>query len=117
MNAPGAGLEVNCAIADGVARIGLIGELDITGTDPLREALESAFDRGAARILIDLSQTSFIDSAGIALLLHCERDAHAADRPLRVVAPAGSEARLFVKLAGLGRILDLAEPQDPWPTA
>lgn len=117
MNPPGAGLDVNCAISDGVARIAVAGELDITGTEPMRQALESVFDAGAARVLIDLSKTSFIDSAGIALLLHCERDAHAADRPLRVVAPAGSEARVFVNLAGLGRILDLAEPQDPWPKA
>lgn len=115
MSQSGANLDITCDVADGVARIGIAGELDINGTDPLRQALRSALDGGAGRVLIDLSQTTFIDSTGIALLLHAERDAHAAERPLRVVAPAGSEARVFVKLAGLGRILDLAEPQDPWP--
>ncbi len=113
----GAGLDITCDIAGGAARIAISGELDITGSDPLREALESAIEGAADRVLIDLSQTTFIDSAGIALLLHTERDAHAAGRPLRVVAPAGSEARVFVNLAGLGRILDLAEPQDAWPAA
>lgn len=108
-------VEITSERAGDVGRIEIAGELDITGTEPLGAAVDAALASGAQRVLIDLGRTSFIDSTGLALLLQAERAAHAADRPLRVVAPAGSEARVFVNLAGLGRVLDLAQPDDPWP--
>ena len=110
-----AAVEITSERAGDVSRIEIAGELDITGTEPLGAAVEAALASGAERLLIDLGRTSFIDSTGLALLLHAERAAHAAERPLRVVAPAGSEARVVVDLAGLGRVLDLAQPDDPWP--
>jgi len=115
MALPGESLQITSDTTDGLGRIEIEGELDMTGTEPLGAAVRSALASGAERILIDLGATSFIDSTGLALLLDAQRTAHAADRPLRVVAPPGSEARVVVNLAGLGRVLDLAEPGDPWP--
>lgn len=51
------------------ATLALAGELDLSGVDAARERLGEAMETGPARVVIDLSELTFIDSTGISLLL------------------------------------------------
>jgi anti-sigma B factor antagonist len=45
------------------------GELDIATTDALQKALRHAFDGETAKIILDVTEVTFIDSMGLRVLL------------------------------------------------
>lgn len=59
---------------------------------------------GHARIVIDLSQTEFIDSSGLGALVSCLKKARQAGGDLRIAGPA-EQARTVFRLTNLDRVL------------
>ena len=45
------------------------GDLDVTTVEGVRQSIDELFDGGCRRIILNMSRVSFIDSAGMALLL------------------------------------------------
>jgi anti-anti-sigma factor len=62
---------------DGAVRLSLIGELDLTATDPLKLRLRSLREDGAS-VRLDLSRLEFTDSSGLRALITSAEDAHRA---------------------------------------
>src|ERR1700742_4463429 len=54
--------------ADGAVRMTLVGELDLSATDGLRERLDEV-QHGTRRVRLDLSELEFIDCSGIRAIL------------------------------------------------
>lgn len=79
------------------------GELDLTVADKLDEALGRAASK-AQRIAVDLSDCTFIDSTGIAVLLRAHGSPEGAG--LVVLRPSGQVLRVF-EVAGLTQNGDL----------
>ena len=95
---------------DDVAVLEAEGELDLSSAAELRGPL---FDRveGGLRIVLDLSKVSFIDSSGIAVLVHAHRATNgglasngAGPALHTVIAPGSQVARVF-ELATLDRAM------------
>jgi anti-sigma B factor antagonist len=63
-------------------------EVDVTNADEIRQALLSAADHGLAVLIIDMSGTTFCDSAGVHAIIAAYRQATAAGTELRIVATA-----------------------------
>ena len=85
------------------------GELDIATVELLERALLEVEQADSARIVLDLSGLSFIDSTGLRLLLDVnERCGGAADR-LRVIAGSPAVERLL-DIVGLRERLPLIAP-------
>ena len=85
------------------------GELDIATVELLERALLEVERADSARIVLDLSGPSFIDSTGLRLLLDVnERCGGAADR-LRVIAGSPAVERLL-DIVGLRERLPLIAP-------
>ncbi|MEV4535479.1 STAS domain-containing protein [Asanoa sp. NPDC049518] len=55
-------------VADSVVTVR--GDLDFPCADILRVALTTALDRGPASLTVDVEQLTFIDSTGLAVLVH-----------------------------------------------
>lgn len=53
------------------------GEIDLTNAEWLRDALLSALNAGASALVVDLTATTFIDSAGVTALVRASRPARA----------------------------------------
>jgi anti-anti-sigma factor len=53
----------------GVPVVRLVGEIDISNTEPIGDALDAIVGREARRVVVDVSGLDFMDSAGIAMLL------------------------------------------------
>jgi stage II sporulation protein AA (anti-sigma F factor antagonist) len=72
------------------AVITVAGEIDLTNAERLRDALLSALNAGALGLVVDLTATTFLDSAGITALVRASRraDATGATVRLAVTAPA-----------------------------
>jgi anti-anti-sigma factor len=105
-------IEIAPSTEDGLTRLELTGELDLTGTEPVEQAVDAALAAGASEILLDLSGTTFIDSAGVGALLAAQRRTDRGGATFRLNSPRGSEGRLVIDLAGLAKLLNLeAEPE------
>jgi anti-sigma B factor antagonist len=96
----------------GVWLIDLIGEHDLSTVPAVSGALDEVFATGT-RIVIDLSETTFIDSTTIGTLVDAQRRADDnPDESLIVVAPPESQARAVFDLVGVDQMLRISESRD-----
>jgi len=78
----------------------LSGELDIATAPELEECLSELMPEARTRVLLDLSQLRFVDSAGISVLIRAKQDADANGRVLVLRRPTDRVHRAFA-LVGL----------------
>lgn len=76
-------------VASGVVGLALVGRLDAWGVDQQEAAFMAALGAAGCDVLLDLSQTSFLSSMGVRLLLAAARAQKAAGRQLVVFGAAG----------------------------
>jgi anti-anti-sigma factor len=87
-----------------VAVVTVAGEVDITNADGLRDALLSALNAGAADLIADMTQVTFLDSAGVTALVRAARRATATDATLRLAVRAPAVLRVL-SLVGIDRLI------------
>src|SRR5215207_10148133 len=107
-----AGLEpfaVDVQRRDDVAIVRPRGELDLATVETLRAALDDI--NGAGRLVLDLRGLSFLDCAGLHLLVALHQRAQREGFQLALLAPA-APADKPIKLLGLDRALPFAAPDD-----
>jgi anti-sigma B factor antagonist len=85
------------------------GELDMVSGESLKHAVHGVLEQGAMKVRIDLTPTTFVDSAGLAALVGAAREVRERRGQLEVHSPKGSEARVFIELSGTQSVLGLAE--------
>lgn len=96
---------VETVLGDGRAEIEVHGELDLAVADQLRDAIEGM---DAGQILVSLASCEFIDSAGIAVILHASQ---ADGRKLVVHSPSAQVLRVLqvTGLTGNGLVFERRE--------
>ncbi len=82
------------------------GEIDLTNADSLRDALLSALNAGALGLVVDLTATTFLDSAGVTALVRASRRAVASETTVRLAVTAPSVLRVL-NLVGIDRLLEV----------
>jgi anti-sigma B factor antagonist len=80
------------------------GEIDLTNADGLRDVLLSALDAGARGLVVDMTATTFLDSAGLTALVRTSRRCSATDTTLRLAVTAPSVLRVL-DLVGLDQLI------------
>jgi anti-anti-sigma factor len=100
---------------DGLAIVGLAGELDL-GTIPRLE--EQLFEELEANdgVVVDLQRLAFIDSSGIGLLIKAHR-ATADGSAVHTVITGGSQVERVLTLTGIERALPIFLDRDEAVTA
>ena len=88
-------LEIETEVTDGLARIALKGELDLSTVNKVEEELESLEASGASLIVLDLSRLSFLDSTGLRCLVTADQRAKEAGRRLVLVRGPDAVQRVF----------------------
>lgn len=56
-------------LGDGIVQVSVSGEVDLYTAPALKGALREAIEGGARRVLVDLSQATFIDSTTLGVLI------------------------------------------------
>jgi anti-sigma B factor antagonist len=79
----------------GVTRVHLVGEVDIASAKQLQQALGDLVRDGHTRLLVDLTDVSFIDSTGLGVLLHTVRQLRRRRGRLAVLCPDPTMRALF----------------------
>ena len=93
-------------MGDAGAIVAVCGELDMLTVPRLREELTAVIDGGVRRIVLDLSQVSFIDSVSLAAIVTARRRL-GDDGRIGVVLEEGSYAMLIFEIGGLDSIVEL----------
>ncbi len=91
---------------DGVLVASVSGEIDMASVEEVRAPIVSSLPRAAFGIVVDLSQTTYIDSRGVYLLIDIDKRAKAAGKRLRIVCADGSTVRRVLDLTQLPIPLD-----------
>jgi anti-sigma B factor antagonist len=82
--------------------IAATGEIDQVSSRLVADALRRATIAGEGNVVLDMSETRFIDSAGISTLLNGLRRLTRQRRRLIVVCPPGPPRRVFETLGLVG---------------
>jgi anti-anti-sigma factor len=88
--------------AVGVPIITLTGEIDVSNVDSLRATIEPAVETARERVVFDLTGLEFMDSTGIALLLHAATRAGSVH-----LRQPSSIVRRIIEITGLTDVLQI----------
>lgn len=93
---------------DGVVRLVLVGELDLSSASQVEEVLKDLELEGPSLIVLDLRELTFMDSTGLRVMVSA--DARARDQARRLAIVQGPEPvhRVF-RITGLDDHLDIVE--------
>ena len=82
------------------------GEVDLTNAEGLRDALLSALNSGALGLVVDMTATTFIDSAGVTALVRASRRASATEATVRLAVTAAPVLRVL-NLVGIDQLIEV----------
>lgn len=97
-------MRIETTTVDGIVVITCHGKLNMVSAPTLRSAVADNVDAGRARIVIDLTDTDFVDSSGLGALVNGLKTARQAGGDLRLASPP-EQARTVLSLTNLDRVL------------
>lgn len=86
-----------------VARV--LGEVDITNAAGLDDRLLAALDSEASGLVLDLTETTYLDSSGVKVLLATSTGLKERQQELRIVVSEGSFVKRVLEVTGLDGML------------
>ena len=97
-----------CIGPDGSVSLRLTGEIDVSNADQVEAALKEATREGPEELLLDLRAVTFLDTAGLRLILLAHRWQKRAGHALRLLlGEPESAARRVLEISGLLVLLGL----------
>lgn len=108
---------VEAADLDGSRLVRVSGEIDLSNAHDVMDSISEAVPHDAGRVILDLSRTAYLDSAGVAMVFRlAERLGHRRQE-LRLVVPEDAPIRAVLELTNVPRVVPLrtsvAEAADP----
>jgi anti-sigma B factor antagonist len=91
-------------LADDVRVIALAGEGDLMAAPELRRRVDSAIDAGATKLVLDLSESTFIDSTALGILLGALKRLRPRGGRVAVLCPDPAIGKVF-EITGLDRMM------------
>jgi anti-sigma B factor antagonist len=90
------------------AIVAVAGEVDLYTAPQLQRVLEERLARGTAGVVVDLEETTFLDSSGLSVLIGALRSLRERDGQLVIVNRDASIARTLA-ITGLDRVLTVVQ--------
>jgi anti-sigma B factor antagonist len=98
---------------DGATRSLVIsGEIDAAAAASIRERVEQALGAGKRRVIVDLSDVSFMESAAMAALLDANARVRRSGASMWLVIPRESRVRHLFSITRLDRVLPVMETRE-----
>ena len=91
---------------DGFTVLRVKGEVDLSTAPQLREALTSLIAEGRLAVVVDLSDTEFVDSTGLGALVTGLKRLRARGGEMRVVCTSPRVCKVF-EITSLDRVLPM----------
>ncbi len=111
-------MEISKSIhEDNIMVLEIKGEVDAYTAQNLNKTLGEVLNNGYHQIVVEVSQMTFISSAGIRTFLYAQRDAVQSGGEVKLVAPTDQVRRIF-EIAGFYELFqitdDLEESLENW---
>ncbi len=97
--------------ASGAHVIAVAGEVDIFTAPELKRAIGAAIDGGAREIAVDLTETRFLDSTALGVLIGAVKRLRPMEGRMVIVNVEPSTAKTF-EITGLDQIFVIVETRD-----
>jgi anti-sigma B factor antagonist len=88
-------LSISTTTTDGVTRISVTGEVDVSNAPALRSALDKALATAATSIEVDMADVAYIDSTGIGVLVGSAHRAAERGSSLVIANPQANVRRVL----------------------
>lgn len=106
------GLTINqMAVLDGWISLSVGGEIDLATVDELNGAIQGVFTKVGSNLLVDLTDTGFMDSTGLKTLVMADRTFSEAGRSFALAVKPGPIWRL-IELSGVDSMLTIVSGVD-----
>ena len=99
--------KVECSAQDGLMHISLSGEIDLANATFVEDEIRSAVAYQPSAVSVDLTDLSYIDSAGIRILYGLASRLQALRVVLELIVPVESPTRRLIELSGFESIAAL----------
>ena len=103
--------RVERGTVNGIDVVRVSGEVDLSNADLVRDAIGSAIDSDAV-VLVDLSETTYLDSAGIAMMFRLAERLLYNRQELVLVIPPDAPIRAIVNMTKLDAIIAVRDHVD-----
>ena len=103
-------------LGDGTHVIAVAGEVDIFTAPDLKRTIAAAIEDGAHRLVIDLTQTRFLDSTALGVLIGAVKRLRPLEGRMAIVNTEPSTAKTF-QITGLDRIFTIVATREAAITA
>ncbi|WUJ69492.1 STAS domain-containing protein [Kribbella soli] len=97
--------EVDAWTSKGVQVVRISGEVDLTNAAEVREVISRIASVDESVIAVDLTETAYLDSSGIAMLFGLAERLTQSRQELRIVVPPDSPIRAALELTDLPRTI------------
>ena len=98
-------MEIEKSYQDGsVAVLRLVGRLNMVAAPQLKSGIDETVEGGRPRVVVDLSEVSFMDSSGLGALIAGLKKARQASGDLRITGVTQQVATVL-KLTNLDKVL------------
>jgi anti-sigma B factor antagonist len=108
--------ETTAEIVNGARVVSVRGELDIATSPQVRDLLGDVAADPVRPLVIDLAECGFIDSTGLAALLHGAKPAQNEESHVAIVSPGG-DVRRMLELTAIDKTIPVFEGLDQAVTA
>jgi anti-sigma B factor antagonist len=88
-------LDVMSEDRDGLVRVALVGELDLSTVAKVQEELRRVEASSPATLVVDLSKLTFLDSTGLRCIVTADERARAEGRRIVIVRGPDAVQRVF----------------------
>ena len=109
--------RLETAYREGTTVISLVGEVDLSNARELSAAIEAAVPGDSRELILDLSATEYLDSAGISMLFRLASRLGPRRQSFRLVVPTDSPVRSVLELTGVPAVIPLDAPAGDAPAS
>lgn len=102
--------KVESSAKDGLLHIALRGEIDLANAVVVEDELREAVSHQPGAVSVDLTNLTYIDSAGIRILYRLVSRLQALRIGLELIVPLDSPTRRLIELSGFESIAALRPP-------
>lgn len=105
-------MEITIRERDGVRILDLVGKLKLgEGARAVYTAVRGELDRGHKKILLHLSQVSFMDSTGLGILVACLTSASSRDAKVKLLRPS-PRVEDVLKITATDQLFEIFDNED-----
>lgn len=107
--------RVEAADVGGLRLVRVSGEIDLSNAGQVMDAIAAVAPNDAPSVILDLTATTYVDSAGIGMLFRLAERLGYRRQALHLVVPEEAPIRAVLELTNVDRVIHIQEAVDNTP--